>query len=183
MGKSLWKPLRTIERHRLTQARLAAHDAVQWLARAARAYVEPKADDSHTNLGWDHSLGGLATHPLTDGSRLALRIADLTLLLLGPDAAEISLKDQNDAAIREWLGPRFSAKGLDPCALDKPLPYGMPGSAIAGDRRYLLNDLKSALAELSEWYDNASSALDDVRHELVARGLPAPPVRCWPHHF
>jgi hypothetical protein len=183
MGKSLWKPLRTIERHRLTQARLAAHYAVQWLARAARAYVEPKVDDSHTNLGWDRSLGGLTTRPLPDGSRLALRIADLTLRLLGPDGGELSLNDRSDHDIRAWLGSRFSAKGLDPFALDEPLPYDLPASAIASGGRYLLDDLKSALEALSEWYDNASQALDTAREELVTRGLPAPLVRCWPHHF
>jgi len=183
MGNSLWKLLRTIERHRLTQARLAAHYAVQWLARTARAYIEPKVDDSHTNLGWDRALGGLATHPLADGSRLALRIDDLTLLLLSPDAGELSLKDRNDSAIRAWLGPRFRAKGLNPFALDKPLPYDMPASVIATGGRYLLDDLRSALGELSRWYDNASRALGEGRRELVARGLRAPPVRCWPHHF
>jgi hypothetical protein len=183
MDKSLWKPLRTIERHRLTRARLAAHYAVQWLARAARAYIEPKADDSHTNLSWDRTLGGLATHPLADGSRLALRIADLTLLLLGPDASQLPLNHRSAADIGAWLGSRLSAKGLDPSALDKPLPYDMPGSAIASGGRYLLDDLELALAELTEWYNNASRALDDMRQELVARGLRAPPVRCWPHHF
>jgi hypothetical protein len=183
MGKSLWKPLRTIERHQLTQARLAAHYAVQWLARAARAYIEPKADDSHTNLGWDPALGGVATHPLPDGSRLALRIGDLTLLLLGPHASELSLKNRSDADIRAWLGPRLSTMGLDPLALDKPLPYDMPASPIASGGRYRLEDLKSALGEISGWYDNASRALDDMRQQLVARGLRAPPVRCWPHHF
>jgi hypothetical protein len=183
MGKSLWKPLRTIERHQLTQARLAAHYAVQWLARAARAYIEPKADDSHTNLGWDPALGGVATHPLPDGSRLALRIADLTLLLIGPPANELSLNNRSDVDIRAWLGPRLSIKGLDALALDQPLPYDMPASAIGSGGRYLLDDLESALGELSGWYDNASRALDDVRQQLVARRLRAPPVRCWPHHF
>jgi|SoiMethySBSTD1v2_1073268.scaffolds.fasta_scaffold123139_2 hypothetical protein len=183
MGKSLWKPLRTIERHQLTQGRLAAHYAVQWLARAARAYIEPKVDDSHTNLGWDRRLGGVATHPLPDGSRLALRIADLTLLLLGPLDGELPLKNRSDADIRAWLGPRLSTKGLDPLALDKPLPYDMPASALGSGGRYLLDHLESALGELSGWYDNASRALDDVRQQLVARGLRAPPVRCWPHHF
>jgi hypothetical protein len=183
MGKSLWKPLRTIERHRLTQARLAAHYAVQWLARAARAYIEPKADDSHTNLGWHQAFGGLATHPLPDGSQLALRIADLTLQLSGPDASQLSLEDQSDSDIRTWLGPRLHAKGLDPLSLDEPLSYDMPASAIASGGSYLVEELKSALGELSGWYDNASRALDDLQQQLVARGLRAPPVRCWPHHF
>jgi hypothetical protein len=182
MGKPLWKPLRSIERDRLGQARLPAHYALQWLARAARAYIEPKADDSHTNLGWDHALGGLTTHTLPDGSRLALRIADLTLLL-GPGASELSLKDRSEADIRAWLRPRLSAKGLDPSALDKALPYDMPASAIGAGGRYLLDGIESALAELAGWYDNASRALSDIQQNLVARGLRAPPVRCWPHHF
>src|SRR5438093_11685491 len=100
MGKSLWKPLQIIERGRLSEARLAAHTAAQWLARAARAYIPPKPDDSHTNLGWDQALRGLSTHPLPDGSRLALRIADLTLLLLGARGGALSLRDQSDADIR-----------------------------------------------------------------------------------
>jgi hypothetical protein len=183
MAKPLWKPLRIIERGRLSQARLAAHHAVQWLARAARAYIEPTADDSHTNLGWDQALGALTTHPLSDGSRLALSIADLTLLQLGTPTSELSLKDRNDGDIRAWLGLRLSAKGFDPSALDKTLPYELPASAIATGGRYLLDDLQSALGELAGWYDNASRALEDVRQGLVAHGLRAPPVRCWPHHF
>jgi hypothetical protein len=183
MAKPLWKPLRIIERGRLSQARLAAHHAVQWLARAARSHIEPTADDSHTNLGWDQALGALTTHPLSDGSRLALRIADLTLLQLGTPTSELSLKDRNDGDIRAWLGLRLSAQGFDPSALDKTLPYELPASAIATGGRYLLDDLKSALGELAGWYDNASRALEDVRQGLVAHGLRAPPVRCWPHHF
>jgi len=183
MGKSLWKQLGTIERHQLTQARLAAHRAAQWLARTARAYIEPRDNDSHTNLGWDRALGGLVTHPLPNESRLALRIADLTLRLLGPNESDFSLKDRSEADVRTWLGSRLNARGLNPFALDKPLPYEMPASAIASGGRYRLDEGESALAELSRWYDNASRVLDNVRHELVARGLRAPPVRCWPHHF
>jgi hypothetical protein len=183
MAKPLWKPLRIIERGRLSQARLAAHHAVQWLARAARAYIEPTADDSHTNLGWDQALGALTTHPLSDGSRLALRIADLMLLQLGTPTSELSLQDRSEADIRAWLGLHLSAKGFDPSALDKTLPYELPASTIATGGRYLLDDLQSALGELAGWYGNASRALEDVRQGLVAHGLRAPPVRCWPHHF
>jgi len=183
MGK--WKPLRSSERSGLTPARLAAHCAAQWLARAARAYIPPTANDSHTNFGWDHGLGGFATHPLPDTSRLALRIADMTLLLSGARDGEqaLSLRDRNDADIRAWLAPQLSARGLDPAALDAMSPYEMPASPIATGGRYLLDGLEPALGELAGWYDNASRALDTVQQELVASGFHAPPVRCWPHHF
>src|SRR5258707_13358016 len=74
-----WVPLCGIDQRRLSEARLQAHYAVQWLARAARAYVPPQPDDEHTNLGWDSALGGLNTHPLKDGAWLSLKITDLTL--------------------------------------------------------------------------------------------------------
>jgi hypothetical protein len=52
MRGSNWQPLAALEPRRLREARLFAHFAAQWLARAARTYVAPKSDDSHTNLGW-----------------------------------------------------------------------------------------------------------------------------------
>ena len=55
-----WVPLRDIDQRRLREARLQAHYAVQWLARAARAYVLPQPDDEHTNLGWAGALGGFS---------------------------------------------------------------------------------------------------------------------------
>ena len=61
MRGSDWVPLRGIDQRRLSEARLQAHYAVQWLGRAARAYVRPLPDDEHTNLGWDASLGGFTT--------------------------------------------------------------------------------------------------------------------------
>ena len=49
MGRSDWRPLRGIGQRRLSMARLQAHHAAQWLARAARAYVPSQPDDGHTN--------------------------------------------------------------------------------------------------------------------------------------
>ena len=64
---------------KLRDARLLAHYGSQWLARAMRAYGKARPDDSHTSLGFDERLRALVTHALPDGSRLALRISDLTL--------------------------------------------------------------------------------------------------------
>src|SRR5262249_57756656 len=39
------------------------------------------------------------------------------------------------------------------------------------------------LAALVTWFTNADVALGTIRVEVAARGLDAPPVRCWPHHL
>src|SRR6202035_5373134 len=111
MGGSDWRPLRGIDQRRLSVARLQVHHAVQWLARAARAYVPPQPDDSHTNLGWDSTLGGFTTHPLKDGALLSLKITDLTLGLRDGEASEhvqyFSLDGRPVAQARQWLSEQI----------------------------------------------------------------------------
>jgi hypothetical protein len=190
MGRSNWRPLRGIDRNALRTARIQAHDAVQFLARSARAYVPPRADDGHTNLGWDGALGGFTTHPLKGDLRLGLSIADLTLRWLGEGSEPAQafpqifpLNGRADAPARKWLGEKLAAAGLDPGLLDKPSPYAMPDPAPAGGPVYDAAKNAAALAELAAWFANAHDALGLVREEMVARGFTVSPPRCWPHHF
>jgi len=178
-----WHHMRPFDRTRLAAARVQAHHATQWLARTARAYVPPRPDDSHTNLGWDDAFGGLMSHPLPDGTRLGLRLADLTLALCAasgrPPTDVFPLAGRHDADACAWLMGHAGMRNLDPSALDAPLPYMLAERADGG--AYSVD--AEALAELASWFSNANSALDAVRAHIVARHLAAPPVCCWPHHF
>ena len=184
MTTAPWRPLRGVDPARLAAAREQAHHAVQWLARAARAYSPPRPDDSHTNLGWDDQFGGFIAHPLPDGTRLGLRIADLTLALLGPSDTTLqdtfALDGRHDADACTWLGARASARHLDPKALDAALPYML--KARANDA-YAATALAEPLGELATWFSNANAALGAIRTDIAARGIAPPPVCCWPHHF
>jgi hypothetical protein len=186
MGRLDWRPLHNVNRGRLSEARLQAHHAAQWLARTARAYVPPRPDDSHTNLGWDDGLDGFTTHRLKDDVRLGLKVIDLTLVLLGEGTAHTQsfpLNDRSDMDARKWLGERLDAKGLDTRALDAPSPYEIPAHAIAMGATYGTAGLVDALAEHAAWFANADRTLGSIRAEMIGRKLPASPVRCWPHHF
>jgi hypothetical protein len=179
-----WKPLGNIDPGRLGEARLQAHYAVQWLARAARGYLTAQPDDSHTNLGWNDGVEGFVSHPLKDGLRISLGIADLTLRLHGTnDTSSLSFAGRTDAQVRQWLGEQVQARGLDPAALDAPSPYPMPPHPVAGGAAYQTTGIPDALAALAGWYGNAAALLDLIRSGAVARGLDASPLRCWPHHF
>ena len=80
-GTSDWSPIAGADPARLQEARLQAHHAVQWLARAARAYVPAQPDDSHTNLGWDEAFGGFETHKM-QGARIGVKLAPLAIAIL-----------------------------------------------------------------------------------------------------
>jgi hypothetical protein len=181
-----WRPVGGVERGRLHEARLQAHYALQWPARAARAFVPPQPHDGHTNLGWDDALDGFSTHPLKNGTRLGLRLPDLTLLLLGEDAARaasFSLNGHTDAQARQWLGEQLGARGFDAQALDAPSPYEMPAHALAQGAAYDAAGLRDALAEHAAWFSNAAHLLGPIQHWMAERKLAPSPLRCWPHHF
>jgi hypothetical protein len=185
VARPAWRPIRGVDLGRLREARLQAHHAVQWLARAARAFVPPQPDDSHTNIGWDDALDGFATHPFKGDLRLGLRIADLTLVLPDPAGAArtVALNGHADADARRWFGERLNAHGLDARALDAKLPYDIPAHAVAQGGAYGAGGLADGLAELAAWFANAHGSLGRIRDRMIERGLAPSPVRCWPHHF
>jgi hypothetical protein len=185
MTGASWRSLQGVDPSALRAARIQAHRAAQWLARTARAYVPARPEDQHTTLGWDEASGNLVSHPLPDGARVGLRIADLTLVLLDSFASEpadsFALDGRRDADACDWLGRHARTRGLDPHALDAALPYGLP--ALDGGDVYMTAALAAPLAELAIWFSNANGTLEATRQWLAARDVDAPPVRCWPHHF
>jgi len=183
MTTASWRPVGGIDPAAMSAARLQAHLALQWLARAARAYIPCRPDDHHTNLGWDDALGGLVTHPLPDGARLGLRVADLTLVLVDSSGRKdiFALDGRRDADAYDWLGRHARARGFDAQALDAALPYEVP--AFAGGDVYTAAALGEPLAELAIWFSNANGTLAAIRQWLATQNIDAPPVRCWPHHF
>jgi hypothetical protein len=184
MASARWIDVPRLSFYHLHEARLQAHYAAQWLARAARGYIPEQVSDGHTNLGWDDGFGGLLTHPLPQGLQLGLRISDLTLVLRGGgQGAELPLDGCADPEVRAWLGGQLAARGLDAGKLDAPSPYAMPWHVIAIGARYSLDEQGEALATHAHWFANAHAALDATQRHLAARKLKAPAVRCWPHHF
>jgi hypothetical protein len=185
MGRSHWRPLRGIDQRRLSMARLQAHYAAQWLARAARAYVPPQPDDGHTNLGWSNTFDGFATHLMQGGTCLSLKIADLTLVLYSDERTiqTFSLDGRTDAQARQWLGEQLGARGLDARALDASSPYEMPAHAVTKGGAYGVEDVADALVELAAWFANAEYSLVRIQRQMIGRKLTVSDVRCWPHHF
>ena len=185
MGGSAWRPLPGSDQRRLSEARLQAHYAVQWLARTARAYIQPQPDDGHTSLLWDRSLDGLMTQALPDGTRLSLQFAGLTLALHGGAGPmqSFSLHKQTDAQARQWLGTQLAALGFTAGALDAASPYELPTHAIARGAAYDAAGGADALQELAAWYGNAELLLSGLQRQMLQQKRAASPVCCWPHHF
>jgi hypothetical protein len=179
-----WRAVHDVDLGRLREARLQAHHALQWLARAARAFVPPEPDHGHTNLGWDDAIDGFVTHPLNGDLHFGLRLTDLTLVLVSPSGqVSFTLDGGTDADARLRLGELLVAQALDPARLDAKVPYEIADHAVAHGAAYDARGSSGALSELAAWFTNADRSLGRIREQMIARGLTPSPVRTWPHHF
>ena len=164
----------------LASARLLAHHACQWPSRAARANLEPIADDSHSNLGWDSDLQALMSHDLGGGRKLGFCFPDASLIAISDGAVSwqldlASVKDDAGigAATDEWL----RSIGLVP-ATETDLPYSLSDSY-----NFDSGIPHAELKVLGDWYQVAHSALTDLIAAVADQLVGTPAVRCWPHHF
>jgi len=159
----------------LLEERIECHHAVQINTRLARGFLRAKDDDSHTSLSWDPLAQALTGQPLAP-FRLGLRIANLTLLLLGLASEEIgsfSLDGHTFQDALTWVGERLRASGIDPAPLSLPIHFTLDDHPLLHGARFRLQGREPLFEELAKWYGNAARCLHAV----------SSPVRCWPHHF
>lgn len=167
----------------LTLARQLSHEAVQWVSRAARANLEARSDDSHSNLGWREDGGAFVSHELDAAKRLQLgfSFASGSLLWLadGKLADSMPLRSVDERAAKAWCDAHLTEAGLRttdqaevPYELE-PIDYAaFKALAVAG-----------GLATLGGWYSTAQAVLDELVSEFATMAVALPTVRCWPHHF
>lgn len=160
----------------VANARLQAHCALQWPARAARANLPEVADDSHASLTWDESLRAPMSAPLPGGLRVGLRISTLELISTrGAGTDVFALAGKTDADASAWIDSALREGGLEPAGMIT-LPYEVERASYAAVD-------EAACAELSGWFAAASAALEALRSQLVDLQPGAGPVYLWPHHF
>jgi len=168
-----WQPLRPDLSRALADTRRQLHHAAQLATAFGISYLDPRDDDSHTNLEWLPEDGALASGPKRD-ARVALRVRDLTLIVNGH---QFALHDQTIERGAEWVRERLAEKGLPPDRYTLKRHFEIPAHPV-NERQPFAPDA-GKLEELSKWFGNAAELLAEL---AVTRG-DASEVRCWPHHF
>lgn len=175
----MWKELGKVSPADLLKARLEAHHAIQWIARATRAYCKVESDDSHTSLSWNFNLQALMGRALTSDLTLGLRLTDLTLLAQSSRGNEsYSLIDQTESKVGEWVADLVGRYDLDPLKLKEPGPYTLSKHRLDSGGVYGTAE-KNGIEELANYYNNAALLLNGIQTSYTQ----ASPVRCWPHFF
>ena len=177
-----WQTLSMTSVVDLVDAKVQLHWAAQIVAAFGNGLLEPQPDDSQSNLGWTDSFGSLCSHPNSDGWRVGLRLADLTLLFLTPKntiQTEFRLQGQTLQQALEWMTvtyPKFSGtEHLKPFVIRE---YEMPPHSVGENENFRVSH-RAAFQELHHWYSNANLVIHSVSENWKEASL----IRCWPHYF
>ncbi|MCL5246211.1 hypothetical protein M4I21_10360 [Cellulophaga sp. 20_2_10] len=152
------------------------HFAAQYLAAAGISFIEKKADDSHTNLGFSVRNQQLETHPLSiNGDILCLNYNTFSLDWSSSKfSASFFLENKTHVQALEWL--HNSAKIFLGKEYKYQFHYALP-NVIDDSFTYELNI--SELSELASLRTVAQSTILETLRELNLKSE----VRVWPHHF
>jgi hypothetical protein len=176
---AIWQTVGTLSADELIEARLQAHWAAQIVGAVGDAFLERKADDSQSNLGWHDELQALLGHRLPGDCCTGLRISDLTLITAGVDDRvldELPLSGITLQAALAEMTSRLLDRGLSGPAL-QIRDYEMPEHAVGSGAAFELP--RDGLAELARWFANAHPLIGAI----VLNDPHASALRCWPHHF
>ncbi|MEM8509482.1 MAG: hypothetical protein AAF717_16745 [Bacteroidota bacterium] len=153
------------------------HLAAQYLATASKSFLEHRADDSHTNLGYNTGERRLETWELDqNGTQLAFSFPDFSLQWLGDITTALSLDGKSHAEIVDWLlktAEHHKLNGTYSYDLHYELPY-----PVEDHFKFQVSDPKG-LDQLA--------GLRTLAHEVLAsflkKSYPNANIRIWPHHL
>ncbi len=163
----------------LLDARLQAHWALQSVAAVGAAAVPARSDDSHTSVRWLPRHRALAGGATAGKHRAALRLADLTAIVLDEQDGVVEQRRLDGETVQttlQWFGAALERLGEPTTEALSLAEYEMPPHPTGCGERFRVS---GALDDLARWFGNAANFLEAVQRRRTG----ASPVRCWPHHF
>lgn len=160
----------------INDTEIMMHLASQYLAAAGISFIEKKADDSHTNLGYDVEGTYLETHPLSEnGDTLSLNYSSFSLDWLSQDGkSSFPLNGKTHKETVQWIA-EMSANRLKReyvFSFHYDLPYDLNDS-------YTFQLEANDIAQLAQLRTLAENTLE----QIVRANQMHSSVRIWPHHF
>ncbi|WP_431127292.1 hypothetical protein [Flagellimonas flava] len=152
------------------------HLAAQYLATSGISFLEKKADDSHTNLGFSIDKARLETWPLdSTGTQLFLNYREFALAWSSAEELTMDLRGKGHEEVVTWLKKTSEQLGLPSYHFD--LHYSLPYSMDDNFKFELSN--ADQVEHLIQSRTLAQQALASFleKEELVSE------IRIWPHHF
>ena len=157
------------------QSILQLHTAVQYISTAGKNYVAHKADDSHTNSGWNPETSSFYSWPFTTGGSLSFHTKRMELEWIGDVPGTFALIGRTHAEVIRWLEEMSLKNSLKKFVFN--LHYDL-GFVIEDDFKFVAQD-----PDFIDAHAECRTASLHACNEVLRQMDLTSDVRTWPHHF
>lgn len=168
------KPLYTST---FNQSEIQIHHLSQFLAVTAKHFLEEKANDSHTNAGWENHY---ITSRLIQNLQLKVNVPEFQLEIWANRTLEKPLEadGKSKSELFEALKEELNHLGLDTSTFENKLHYELPEHALDKGAAFA----KPKAKDLQAWI-NLRDLAQQCMIKLNAAFNNSSEIRIWPHHF
>lgn len=174
-----WIPLQKYVKSDLNSAQEELHLAFQFIAIAGKYLLPTRADDGHTNAGWDEATNSFFSRTISGRLRVALYAAAFQLQVLSADGEVLYRLRLDNKTVFEcflWLKELFRQEDVKTHDLSLELHYEL-SKKFDKDHRFTMPSFE-LLKELSFHRTNTDRVL-----RSLSGSDKDPEIRTWPHHF
>ena len=165
-----WPEIAIFQTKKYRNARVEAHNALFWMARASHSFLDPTLGNSHLSLFWNEDNCDFRTRLLVDGCQIGLHLPDLELYFC--DHGEkvphsFWLDDRTPAFVEAWYLVELLHRGIEQEKFSTALPFESPDMLMGDTEDHNASLFKTELTAMSECLSGAINILKIVADQLA----------------
>ena len=167
---SSWPDTTVFQTRQYRNARVEAHNALFWMARAAHSFLQPTLDNTHLYLLFDSESVDFRTQIFGDEIQIGLNLAELELYFCEKKEKvphSFWLDEKTPAFVEAWYLVELLHRGLDPESFSTSLPFQSNDMVMGDTQDYNASLYKTELLALTTCIMNTIPILEQLTQQLI----------------
>lgn len=165
-----WPEIAIFQTKKYRNARVEAHNALFWMARASHSFLEPTLGNGHLSLFWNEKHCDFRTRLLVNGCQIGLHLPDLELYFCENEEKvphSFWLDDRTPAFVEAWYLVEFLHRGIEQAKFSTALPFDCPDMLMGDTEDHNASLFKTELTAINESLVVALNMLKKVAAQLA----------------
>ena len=167
---SSWPDTAVFQTRQYRNARVEAHNALFWMARASHSFLQPTPENTHLYLSFDSESVDFRTQIFGDDIQIGLNLCELELYFCEKkEKAPHSfwLDEKTPAFVEAWYLVELLHRGLDPEFFSTSLPFHSKDMVMGDTQDHNASLYKTELLALTTCIMNTIPILEQLTHQLI----------------
>ena len=165
-----WPDTSVFQTRQYRDARVEAHNAIFWVARAAHSFVKPLPENSHLNLCWTSEADDFRTRIFDDNIQIGLNLSELELYFCENKKKvphSFWLDEKTPAFVEAWYLVELLHRDIDAKMFSTSLPFESKDMLMGDTIDHNASLFKKELAALTNCIKNTIPLLEQLADRLT----------------